>query len=106
MYKIAIMGDRDSVLGFKAVGFDVFPVNDSLMAENTLKDLCGQNYAVIYVTEDTAEDIYDTIQKYKGEKLPAIILIPSRNGPLGIGMRNVKKSVEQAVGSDILFNGD
>ena len=33
---------------------------------------------------------------------PAIILIPGKSGSLGIGMANVKKSVERAVGADIL----
>ena len=26
MYKIAVLGDKDSVLGFKALGLDTFPV--------------------------------------------------------------------------------
>ncbi|MCQ4771942.1 V-type ATP synthase subunit F, partial [Intestinimonas massiliensis] len=33
---------------------------------------------------------------------PAIILIPGKSGSLGIGMDNVKKSVERAVGADSL----
>lgn len=26
-YKIAVLGDKDSVLGFKALGLDVFPAD-------------------------------------------------------------------------------
>ncbi|MBQ5955335.1 MAG: V-type ATP synthase subunit F, partial [Firmicutes bacterium] len=28
MYKIGVIGDRESILGFKAVGLDVFPIDD------------------------------------------------------------------------------
>jgi V/A-type H+-transporting ATPase subunit F len=41
--------------------------------------------------------------KYSSCKFPAIIPIPSNQGVLGIGMEGVKKSVERAVGADILF---
>ena len=29
MYKIAVLGDRDSVLGFRALGLDVFFADDT-----------------------------------------------------------------------------
>ena len=61
MYKIAVMGDRDSVMGFKVLGLDVFPVTD-----------------------------------------PEIILIPGKEGSLGIGMSKVSESVERAIGANIL----
>jgi V/A-type H+-transporting ATPase subunit F len=35
--------------------------------------------------------------------LPSIILIPGVKGNTGEGIRRVKATVEQAVGSDILF---
>ena len=38
--------------------------------------------------------------------LPSIILIPGISGNTGAGIENVKKSVEQAVGSDILFSNN
>ena len=42
------------------------------------------------------------IARYKDELTPAIILIPGKDGSLGIGMANVKSAVERAVGADIL----
>jgi len=53
-----------------------------------------------------AEEIGDTIDQYKDNLVPAIILIPSNQGSLGIGMRNIKKSVERAIGADILFKDE
>ena len=44
----------------------------------------------------------EEIDRYKDRLTPAVILIPGKEGSLGIGMENVKKSVERAVGADIL----
>jgi V/A-type H+-transporting ATPase subunit F len=38
--------------------------------------------------------------------MPAIIQIPGISGNTGAGIENVKKSVETAVGSDILFSNE
>lgn len=106
MYKIGVIGDKDSILGFKALGLSVFPVKEAEEAESLLHKMVDENYAVIYITEEFAKDISAGIEKYKVKKLPAIIPIPSNQGSLGIGMSNVKKSVERAVGADILFRDD
>ncbi|MDD4376988.1 MAG: V-type ATP synthase subunit F [Eubacteriales bacterium] len=106
MYKIGVIGDRESVLGFKAVGLDVFPCNKSDQAKDILHDIAKENYAIIYITEKLAKEIEEEIDKYKDSRLPAIIPIPNKDGPLGTGMDSVRKSVERAVGADILFGGE
>ena len=102
MYKIAVMGDPDSVLGFKALGLDVFPVESVDEAKSTLHRLAKESYAVVYLTEQLAVHMDEELARYKDELTPAVILIPGKEGSLGIGMANVKKSVERAVGADIL----
>lgn len=104
MYKIAVLGDRDSIYGFAALGLDVFPVADSEKGARTLRDLAERDYAVIYITEALAKDLEDELDRYSESPLPAIIPIPGVNGNTGMGIAMVKKSVEQAVGSDIIFN--
>lgn len=106
MYKIGVIGDKDSILGFKAVGFNVYPVTDSEEAETVLHQLARDEYAVIYITEHIAKDIVAGIDQYKDARFPAIIPIPGNQGSLGIGIQGVKKSVERAVGADILFKDD
>lgn len=105
MYKIAIMGDRDSIYGFAALGLDTFPVSEKEEAIKTLKSLAQGTYAVIYVTEKLQAMIPDEIAKHAEYRVPAIIPIPGVSGNTGIGIGNVRKMVEQAVGSDIIFNG-
>ena len=46
----------------------------------------------------------DEIEAYQEQTLPAIIQIPGVNGNTGAGVEGVKKTVEQAVGADILFS--
>jgi len=43
-----------------------------------------------------------TIKRYNSEVIPAIILIPSNKGSLNIGLANIDKNVEKAIGSNIL----
>ena len=102
MYKIAVMGDADSILGFKALGLDVYPVESVDEAKSTIHCLAKESYAVVYLTEQLAVHMDEELARYKDELTPAIILIPGKEGSLGIGMANVKKSVERAVGADIL----
>ena len=101
-YKIAALGDRDSVLGFRALGLEVFPAEDVEQAKATLRRLAKDNYAIIYLTEGYAKDMGPEIARYKDALTPAVILIPGKEGSLGIGMENVKTAVERAVGADIL----
>lgn len=101
-YKIAALGDRDSVIGFRTLGLDVFPVESVERAKATLHRLARENYAIIYLTEGFAKDMTAEIDRYKDAVTPAVILIPGREGSLGIGMDAVKTAVERAVGADIL----
>lgn len=106
MYKIAIIGDRESILGFKALGLEVFPCSQQEEAKKILSDMVKNQYAIIYITERLAASLEKEIGKYKDARLPAIIPLPSKEGSLGTGMESVSKSVERAVGADILFGGE
>ena len=37
MYKIGVIGDRESILGFRAVGLTVFPCDEAEEAKKILK---------------------------------------------------------------------
>ena len=73
-------------------------------AARKLHELAGGGYAVVYITEKLAAELSAVIEKYRERVFPAIILIPGVSGNTGRGVESVRKSVEQAVGSDILFS--
>ena len=106
MYKIAVMGDYDSIYGFASLGLDTFSVARNTSEEEAskqLRQIAEGEYGVIYITEELSGRVSREISRYAGRIMPAIIQIPGVRGNTGAGIRNVKKSVEQAVGSDILF---
>ncbi|OQB14810.1 MAG: V-type sodium ATPase subunit G [Firmicutes bacterium ADurb.Bin193] len=106
MYRIGIIGDRESVLCFKAVGFDVSDTTEYEEARLALENFASKNYAIIYVTEQIAKMLESEIEMYKESPTPAIIVIPNNRGSDGMGMRAIIKSVERAVGADILFKDE
>ncbi|MDD2355078.1 MAG: V-type ATP synthase subunit F [Lachnospiraceae bacterium] len=108
MSKIAVMGDWDSIYGFSALGLDTFSFDEKNIddAGRTLRRLSEGDYKVIYVTEALASKIQNEIEHYRTLPSPAIIQIPGISGNTGEGISAVKKSVEQAVGSDIIFGGN
>ena len=113
MYKIAAVGDKDSIYGFASLGITIFPVDDSAEAAKLIRKLAESEYGVIYITEQLASRISSEteqlaaamgaeLERYASRPLPAIIPIPGVRGNTGLGLDNVSKFVEKAVGSDIL----
>lgn len=102
MFDVAVVGDKDSVLAFKALGIDVFTVVEADEARRVVDTIARKRYGVIFVTEQIAEKIPDTIERYDDQLVPAIILIPSNQGTLNIGMSRIDDNVEKAIGSNIL----
>lgn len=101
-YKIAVVGNRDAILPFRMIGFDIFPVVDGNQAKTTLRQLSNENYGVIYLTEDVAAMIPEVIQYYDTVITPAVILIPTHRGQMNIGKQRIQENVEKAVGMNIL----
>ena len=91
-------------MGFKALGLEACPVANAEEARETLRRLTkdSEDYAIIYVEENLAQELQHEINKFKEVPKPAIILIPGRESPLGLGQTALKAAVERAVGSDIL----
>ena len=103
MYKTAVIGDRASAMGFMAAGFTVVEADDAQEAAKALRRLAGsEEYAVIFITEILASQITQETDRYRAKPIPAIIPIPGKEGSSGFGLENIKKSVERAVGADIL----
>ncbi|NLA72859.1 MAG: V-type ATP synthase subunit F [Clostridiales bacterium] len=102
MYKIAAVGDRDSITGFASVGFSTFSTDDAVEAKKIIRSLANSQYAVIFITEKLLQLIPEEYDRYKELPVPAIIPIPGVTENTGFGLYNVGKFVERAVGSDII----
>ena len=106
MYKIAVMGEYDSIYGFATLGLTLFSTDGKTdeEASRLLSTAAESGFGVIYMTEALMNRIPREVARYQARLTPAIIAIPGVAGNTGAGIANVKKSVEQAVGSDILFS--
>ena len=93
-------------MGFKALGLEACPVANIDEAKDTLRRLTSgsEEYAIIYIEENLAVELHSEIDKFKDSPTPAIILIPGREGPMGLGQSALKAAVERAVGTNILDN--
>lgn len=101
-YPIAVVGNHDAILPFRLIGFQTFSVSTAQEAVATLRKLSQEEFGIIYLTEDLAEKIPETIAYYDRLITPALILIPTHKGSMGLGRQKIRDHVEKAVGQDIL----
>lgn len=101
-YKIGVIGDKESIMPFKLFGFSVhYGINEGAIKQ-ALEKMVTENYGVIYITETCAKQIPQQIAALKQNTTPAIVLIPDHDGTQGIGLSEIQKNVEKAVGQNIL----
>ncbi len=103
MYKIAVVGDKESILGFSAIGMDMYPAYEESDLKAIIPKLIEENYAIIYITENVSIKSEKYLQKLSKNKIPAIVTIPSNTGSLKYGEKRMKDLVQKAVGIEINF---
>ncbi|NPV69725.1 MAG: V-type ATP synthase subunit F [Firmicutes bacterium] len=103
MSKVAVIGNNDAVLGFKALGVSVFPVASAEQAAEALKQASEEDFSVVFVTEPYAAKLDALLTELKARPSPVITVIPDNRGNVGLGMKRIKSRVEKAIGVDILF---
>ena len=101
-YKIAVVGNRDTILPFKLIGFQTFPVKEAQETVNTLRQLAREDFGIIYLTEDMAADIPETLAYYDQLEIPALVLIPTHKGSTDWLFRGFMKMSRRLSGQDIL----
>lgn len=82
MYKIGVMGGRETVMGFKALGLDVFPVDSADEARHTLRRITSgeSEYAILYLEENLAAELSHEIDRFKDSPTPASSSSPDGTG--------------------------
>ena len=91
-------------MGFKALGLETYPAARAEEAAQILRRLTREHddYAIIYIEENLAAELSHEIDRFKDSPTPAIILIPGRDGSMGMGLNALRSAVERAVGTNIL----
>jgi V/A-type H+-transporting ATPase subunit F len=106
MSKIAFIGDRDSVLGLRALGVAAIPVSTPDEARARFGAAVTEGYAIIFVTEDVYEACADQIAGRRDQALPTVTALPAVRGSRGLAAKEIHRAVCAAVGADILAGGE
>lgn len=103
MSNIALIGEKEVIIGFNLVGMKLFPVVNSDEAIKALKDCNKNNFAIVFITDSIAQVIIDKIEEYQKISSISICILPNRIKDTSLNINILRKNVEKAVGTDILF---
>lgn len=101
--KIAIIGDTDTVVGFRLAGIlnSDIPSNASETRQAMLNFSQDQNISIIIITEPLAEDVRETIEELSERPYPVIVEIPDKTGRLEGKESPVRRLVKRAIGVEL-----
>jgi V/A-type H+-transporting ATPase subunit F len=101
--KIAVIGDRDTVTGFRLVGVSECAVPKSPdETRQLLYDFFRDpSMGLIIITEPLAGEVEDTIVELSASPVPVILLISDRTGSTGAYETVLKELIRRAVGIEI-----
>ena len=91
MYKIAVIGDYDSIYGFATLGLSICPVKTREDARKKLKQLADGQYGIIYITEAVAAQIEEEIEQYRENTLSGNYSDTGRVRQYGSGSKRCKE---------------
>jgi len=96
---LAVVGDEDVVLGFRALGFKVYPVSEIAESKATLEKIVQEKCAVCLIQESVYLAAEEEINKYKNLPLP--IFIPfSKTSQTDLLKKTVRDIRLRATGTD------
>ncbi|MQY52836.1 MAG: hypothetical protein GH154_00330 [Firmicutes bacterium] len=98
--KLAIIGERDFIWGFKGVGFSIFPVSDSFQVARALDAIGKGDYSLVYITETFAKAFLEKIDEVSKMAKVDITIIPGIQEKK-LGLEKLRKIAIRAVGADI-----
>ncbi|MCK5265755.1 MAG: V-type ATP synthase subunit F [Candidatus Thorarchaeota archaeon] len=101
--KIAVIGDIDTVTGFRLVGVSecATPKSPNETRELLLSFFRDPNMGLIIITEPLAKDVEDTVVELSQSPVPVILLISDRTGSTGTYEAILKELIRRAVGIEI-----
>ena len=102
MSEIAMIGDRDSILGFKALGVAIFPVSAKDECAAALTEMMEQEFKVVFITEQIAPSPEEIASIIGDRTFPVVTMVPNNRGTTGLAMQRLQMLVRKAAGADIL----
>jgi len=98
--KVAIIGEKDFIWGFRGMGFSIFPVSDPTQAARALDEIGKGGYSLVYITETFARTLLERIDEVSRMAKVDITIIPGVQ-KRQLGLEKLRKIAIRAVGADI-----
>jgi V/A-type H+-transporting ATPase subunit F len=104
MYKIAVLGEKEVIKGFIALGLDVLACQPGEETVRTLRSIAArEEYAVVYVTESCYASLdAEERERYTNVLIPAVIPIPGPGAGAGVGHALLDDMVLKAIGAKLV----
>ena len=103
MPRAVAVGEKNLILGFKGVGFDIVPVENGNRLLHELNQLARDtNVGLVVVTESIAAQNPDAVADFRERSSAILTVIPTHDGSRHVSFEEIRKSVERSMGVDIL----
>ena len=102
---VAAIGRKEDILPFRSTGATIHITENPGEAGRILANLVKGGYALILVTEDLWSGMGPVTVQYLRSYLPAISVIPGRDGTSRIARDMLYEEVKKAIGIDIRKDG-
>lgn len=100
MSKIAVVGGRDYIGGFRGAGASIFPVETDEQARRAFDDILSNDYTIIFLAEGFAAGLAEILAKLREKPLPIVTLIPDTHVSRGLAKVALSASIRKAIGAE------
>lgn len=100
--KIAVVGERESILAFQALGLQTAECETVEEAVERLNEFASGDVGVIFLTESIAEKMGDHLVEWRLRYLPIVVIIPSAKSEPYLGRRELRTAIRKATGIDLI----
>ncbi|MDD5959548.1 MAG: V-type ATP synthase subunit F [Methanobrevibacter wolinii] len=103
MSSVAVIGDLDTITGFRLGGVSTgYVVNTEDEAKKALDELLESEISIIIITQKVADEIREYINKTMGSEIvPMIIEIPDKDGESESDNDQMRALIKRVIGVDI-----
>lgn len=101
MPSAAIIGDRQSLAGFTALGVDGYAAESEAEAKAALEKAQRAGCALILMTEAAARHAHVHIEAMRQKEGPPVLILPGETGNTGQAEREIEAAIRQAAGAGL-----
>ena len=98
--KVTVIGDKNSVSGFLALGVRVLTPKIEEVREAVIQAV-REETMVLFITERMAETIPELLKELADRPFPSVVFIPDAQGSMGMGLNKLDDIIVKAVGAHI-----